>query len=71
MYDITETGLRNKWVTTAVDFGWKMFATEQKEVKPYRRLYFTLSNLRIATGPLYLGHIIAILFLYKEIMQNL
>ena len=71
MYDINETGLRKKWGMTAVDFGWKMFANEQKEVKPLPRLYFSLSNLRIATGPLYLGHIIAILILYMEITLNL
>ena len=53
-------------MSEALDFGWKVFADKQV-VQIDSETEFTLSNFKIAVGPLIFGHILSISVLVFEI----
>ena len=70
MYDITEKGLRAKWTSEALEFGWKFYQGESQYIHIGRNHRFSVSNTKIAIGPLILGSIFSLfVFIYEIIVK--
>ena len=73
MSDITETALRSKWKKEGLYLGWKYHAKklhvpmQDKDIS----YEFTISNLKIATGPLYFGFTLSFMISVLEYLHNI
>ena len=71
MYDITENALRSKSKKEALVWAWTLFSNKIVVNEKHFSFEFTLSNLKIATGPLYFGFTLSLIVLVLEIFKNI
>jgi len=70
---LIETGLYHKWITDALDYGWKMTSDPDSHTPPVYNEHirkFTLSNSKIAIGPFIGGIFLSVLVLICEVVNH-